>query len=108
MFEQLKLELDQTPPVTGAVELNMTSLLGFPPGLRQLLTWILRQKVVQAARVAEFIREDEQTAQTLMDLLSQKGLVEEEQGEEGVHYLVPVRSSRNYRVPERVWKALDE
>lgn len=108
MFEQLKSELDQTPPLSRGVELNMTNLLSFPPGLRQLLTWIMRQKLVQVGKVAEYLKLDEPNAQILMDLLSQKGLVEEEHSAGGPQYQVPVRSSRNYRVPERVWKALDE
>lgn len=108
MFEQLKSELEQTPPLSRGAELNMTSLLAFPPGLRQLLTWIMRQKLVQVNKVAEHLGQDEAATQVLMDLLSQKGMVEEERSAEGPQYQVPMRSSRNYRVPERVWKALDD
>lgn len=108
MFAQLKRELEQVAPLKGDVELNMTSLLAFPPGVRQLTTWMMRQKLVQVSGVAKFIGQDESTTQALMDLMVQKGLVEEEQSADGLQYLVPVRSSRNYRVPERIWKALDD
>jgi hypothetical protein len=108
MFAQLKRELDQVPPLAEAGELNMSNLLGFPPGLRQLITWIMRQKLVQVGKVASFLGLDEPTSQTLMDLLVQKGFVEEASSAEGPQYQVPVRSSRNYRVPERIWKVLDD
>ncbi len=108
MYAQLIRELDQVSPISGEVELNVTSLLSFPPAVRQLITWIMRQKLVQVDGVAGFLDQDELTTQGMMDLLVQKGLVEEERSEKGLQYQVPVRSSRNYRVPERIWKALDE
>ncbi len=108
MFEQLKLELDQVPQVTQADDLNMTSLLTFPPGLRQLITWIMRQRVVNVNTVAEYIGQDKMHTTWFMDLLVKKGLVEEEHSTGQLQYQVTVRSSRNYRVPARVWKALDE
>lgn len=108
MILQLKRELEQVSPIGGGVEMNMTSLLAFPPAVRQLVTWIMRQKLVQVASVADYLKQDEPATQDLLDLLVEKGLVEEERSAEGRQYLVPVRSSRNYRVPERIWKALDE
>jgi hypothetical protein len=108
MLDQLKSELDQIGLSGEAVEVNMTSLLNFPPRLRQLITWIMRQKVVQVAGVAQFLEISERETQVLMDRMVKKKLIEEEQSADGAHYLVPVHSTRNYRVPERVWKALDE
>ncbi len=109
MFDQLKRELDQAPAVTTAADLNMSNLLTFPPGIRQLVTWIMRLRVVHVSKVAEYLGQDEPNTQALMDLLIQKGLVEEDRSTGELHYQVPsVRSSRNYRVPTRVWKALDE
>ncbi|GAP13671.1 hypothetical protein LARV_01426 [Longilinea arvoryzae] len=108
MYAQLIRELEQVSPITRDVELNVTNLLSFPPAVRQFITWIMRQKLVQVNSVTSFLDQDEPTSQALMDLLVQKGLVEEERSAKGLQYQVPVRSSRNYRVPERIWKALDE
>ncbi len=108
MYAQLIRELEQVTPIGGDVELNVTSLLSFPPAIRQFITWIMRQKLVQVGNVASYLNQDESATQTMMDLLVQKGLVEEERSAAGLQYQVPVRSSRNYRVPERIWKALDD
>lgn len=108
MFEQLKSELDQTPSVKVTGPLNMTSLLVLPPGIRQLLTWVMRQKVVQADSIAQYIGQDETATQIVINSLVQKGLLEEERTEKGAIYQVPIHSSRNYRVPDKVWKAIDD
>lgn len=108
MFSQLKAEIEAMPPSFEAGELDMTRLLVFPPGIRQLLTWMMRQRVVQVEAVAEHIGEDVPTTQALIDRMIQKGLLEEARSQTGTLYQVPIRSSRNYRVPVQVWKAIDE
>ena len=108
MFPQLKAEIEVMPPSFEAGELNMTRLLVFPPGTRQLLTWMMRQRVVQVEALAEYIGEDEPTTQALINMLIQKRLIEEARSQTGTLYQVPIRSSRNYRVPDQVWKAIDE
>lgn len=108
MLDQLKGELAETPSVKVTGPLNMTSLLVLPPGLRQLLTWVMRQKVVQVNTVAQFLEQEECAVQSLIDSLVKKGLLEEERTENGAIYQVPIHSSRNYRVPDKVWKAIDE
>lgn len=108
MFAQLLAEFEALPPSFDTGELNMTRLLVFPPGMRQLLTWMMRQKVVQVVAVAEYIGQDEPTTQTFLDGMIRKGLIEEARGQTGTLYQVPIRSSRNYRVPDQVWQAIDE
>lgn len=108
MFPQLMAELEDLPPSFEAGELNMTRLLILPPGLRKLLTWMMRQKNLQVATVAAYIGEEEPATQELMDRLVGRGLLEVEPGKTGALYQVPIRSSRNYRVPDQVWKAFDE
>lgn len=108
MFDQLKGELDQAPQIDSTTSLNMTSLLTFPAELRQFMTWIMRQKTVQVSKVAQYFGQEEPAAQELLELMVKKGLIEEVQSAEGMNYQVPVRSSRNYRVPDRVWKAINE
>jgi len=108
MFAQLLAEFETMPPSFAAGELNMTRILVFPPGMRQLLTWMMRQKVVQVAAVAEYLEQDEVTTQAFLDEMIRKGLIEEARSQTGTLYQVPVRSSRNYRVPDQVWKAIDE
>lgn len=109
MVPQLKTELEQMEPVTDAHELNMTNILQFPPATKQLLIWMMRQKVVNPKALAEHLNEDFISALEILGLMVRKGLVEEiktEHGEEG--YTISIRSSRNYRVPDKVWKAIDE
>jgi len=108
MFAQLLAEFETMPSSFAAGELNMTRILVFPPGMRQLLTWMMRQKVVQVAAVAEYIGQDESTAQSFLEGMIHKGLIEEARRQTGTLYQVPIRSSRNYRVPDQVWKAIDE
>lgn len=108
MFAQLLAEIEALPSSFDTGELNMTRLLVFPPGLRQLLTWMMRQKVVQMAAVAEYLAQDEPTTQAFLEGMIRKGLIEEARSQTGTLYQVPIRSSRNYRVPDQVWKAIDE
>lgn len=108
MFAQLLAEFEALPASFDTGELNMTRLLVFPPGMRQLLTWMMRQKVVQVSAVAAYLEQDEPTTQAFLDGLIHKGLLEEARSQTGRLYQVPIRSSRNYRVPDQVWKAIDE
>lgn len=108
MFQQLKKELKEMPPLSSPGQVNMSDLIAFPDGIRKLLNWMVRQKIVQVATVANFLGEDEDSAQELIDVMVKKGLVEEVKTDQGTQYQVTIRSAKKYRVPDKIWKAIDE
>lgn len=108
MFQQLKKELKEMPPLSSPGQVNMSDLITFPDGIRKTLNWIVRQKIVQVATVASFLGEDEDSAQELIDVMVKKGLVEEVKTDQGTLYQVTIRSAKKYRVPDKIWKAIDE
>jgi hypothetical protein len=109
MYQDLKRELDELPPLTSADELTMTNLLKYPENLRQFLTWMMRQKVVQVETVGNHIEQDFFTTLAFLGQLVKKGLIEEMHSDSGEkEFTISVRSSRNFRVPDRIWKVFDE
>jgi hypothetical protein len=108
MFLQLKKELKEIPPLSSPGKVNMSDLIAFPDGIRKMLNWMVRQKVVQVATVINFLGEDESSAQELIDELVNKGLVEEIITDQGPQYQVTIHSTKKYRVPDKIWKVIDE
>lgn len=110
MYQELKNELEEFPALEEGKELTMTDVLQMPDNLRVFLTWMMRQKVVPPEAVAKYIEIDFFTALGLLGQLVKKGLIEETAHTEDheKQFTVSVRSSRNFRVPDKIWKVFDE
>jgi len=110
MYQDLIHELDEFPELEEGKELTMTDVLQMPDHLRLFLTWMMRQKVVPPEAVAKYIDQDFFTTLDLLGQLVMKGLIEEaaHMDEKEKQFTVSVRSSRNFRVPDKIWKVFDE
>ena len=110
MYQELKHELDEFPALEEGKELTMTDVLQLPDNLRLFLTWMMRQKVVPPEAVAKYIEKDFFATLELIGQLVKKGLIEEagQTEDNEKQFTVSVRSSRNFRVPDKIWKVFDE
>jgi hypothetical protein len=110
MYQDLKRELDEIPALEDGKELTMTDVLQLPENLRLFLTWMMRQKLVPPESVGKYIEQDFFTTLSFLGHLVKKGLIEETQAAEDheKQFTVSVRSSRNFRVPDKIWKVFDE
>jgi hypothetical protein len=110
MYQDLKRELDEFSPLAEGDELTMTLVLKLPDNLRAFLTWMMRQKIVQPETVAKYIEQDFFTTLGFLGQMVKKGLIEEagQTHDNEKQFTVSVRSSRNFRVPDKIWKVFDE
>ena len=105
MFEHLIQELEGVAAVDG---LNMTDLLLFPENLRLFLNWMVRKKnSVQIEDIAGYIQSDPAETRQLLEMLIDKGFIEEIKKNDEEEYKLHVKSSRNYRVPNKIWEVFE-
>jgi hypothetical protein len=104
MYENLIDELESVGAVDGVI---MSDLLMYPEGLRHLLSWMMKQKSVQFDDLSGLFEQEAINTRQVLDLLIEKGLVEEVKKENEDQYQVPVKTSRNYRVPKKIWDVFD-
>ncbi len=92
LYETLVSELEAVAPISG---LLMTDILDLPDALRQVVRWILRQKYVAQPDLASYLNIDDDTSIPLVEMLLQKGYLEESKA-----YLEEPKDSRKklYRI----------
>ncbi len=89
--------------------LSMSDLLELPAPQRRLLKWIIREREVGAAQLAEFAAGDDRTVQSTLDVLVERGLVQAAgpEGERRYRAAITSRSTRP-RVPSKLWRSLGD
>lgn len=88
--------------------LSMLDLLELPVPQRRLLNWMLREREVGAAELAEFAPGDDDAVAAALASLVERGLVRTTGGEGGVRYSAVITSrSTRPRAPSRLWGALE-
>jgi hypothetical protein len=103
-FNTLKRDVESMAEVEG---LTMTDLLTFPDDLRLLLNWMMRENGVQIEEMASYLAQEVNEARMLLEKMIEKGLIEEIKKKEEEQYQVLVKSSRNYRVPKKIWQVIE-
>ncbi len=103
-FNTLKRDVESMTEVEG---LTMTDLLTFPDDLRLLLNWMMRENGVQIEEMASYLAQEVNEARMLLEKMIEKGLIEEIKKKEEEQYQVLVKSSRNYRVPKKIWQVIE-
>ncbi|MHC1728444.1 MAG: hypothetical protein AB9866_20990 [Syntrophobacteraceae bacterium] len=70
---QICAELEE---VHASFALTIAEVLGFPGSLKRFLRWMIVTRAVDCEQVAGFLGETEQEAQSLIDKLVARGLIE--------------------------------
>jgi len=105
LFGRLEAELTAREKSPG---LTMSDVLDMPDGQRQLINWLLRQRIADLAQVAHFLDCDEAAVRETLAGLVEGGLVREFEQRGTLRYQVRLAPKRGRTMPENLWQALDD
>lgn len=105
IFHSLEGELAAREKSPG---LSMSDLLALPDPLDRLCKWLLRQRQVSLADVAEFLEGDEPLAQQAIEELLDRGFVREVAMAGEITYRVRLAPTRKRQIPLDLWQAVSD
>jgi transcription initiation factor IIE alpha subunit len=104
-FQSIMGELESLEATDG---LHMSGMLDISQELRQMLTWMIRQKRFQDEQVAEYLELDLPSIRKLLYVLLYKGFITEAAEEEPGQYRTKITVKPKFRVPKDILDMLDD
>ncbi len=109
LYETLVSELEAVTPIAGLI---MTDILDMPDTLRQLVNWVLRRKHIDHKDLAEFLGTDSKEARYVIELLVDKGFLEETKEADRKHYRIRTstvtHTTERRKPPPDLWEYFEE
>lgn len=87
--------------------LDMGNILDLPDDEREIITWMLREKSVDLAKMAVHLGQDEAQARATLDALVEKGYIREIDIKGQVEYRVRLKPKRKVNMPSNLWAAIE-
>ena len=106
--ETLNQLLQEVNTMQESGRLEMGELLEASDELRQLLIWMVRQKQFEVADVAEQTGLGSSGSKDLINALLRKGILHITDSEKVDKFSTTMRFVPKYKVPEDIWKALED
>ncbi len=105
LFDRIQSEMESRQKANG---LSMADVLTLPDAVRHTFNWMMREGDVGLADVASRLGQDEETAQSEMTLLVERGFVREFQVRGETRYRVRLAPKRGRDIPLNIWQALGD
>ncbi len=105
LFGRLQGELDAREKSPG---LSMGDILELEEPLSGLVNWMMRQQQVSLEGIQGFLKQDQATAQKLLQELIDKGFVREIEKGGVTYYRIRLAPKKAGRLSEGLWNALDK
>ena len=88
--------------------LDMGNILDLPDDEREIITWMLREKSVNLAKMAAHLGQDETQARATLAALVEKGYIREIDIKGQVEYRVRLKPKRKVNMPSNLWAAIED
>ena len=86
---------------------GLLDILQMPDDKRQLVNWILRRQSVNVAQTAAHLRQDETSAQRMLDELVEQGQLQRTWQAAQAMYRVRLAQRKGRQLPAEIWRALE-
>ena len=87
---------------------EMAELLDISDELRRLLTWMVRKRQFSVNDLAKRINVDASAARGLINTMLRKGFIKITETEDVERYSTTMNYVPKYKVPNDIWKALED
>ena len=105
LFGRVEQELQAREKTPG---LTMADILTFPPPMRRLANWLVREREVDLPAAVAFMDGDEATTRAVLSEMVGKGYVLALDIRGETRYRIRLARRRRREVPLDIWQSLDE